>query len=97
MTETAEKCLPNCLRALCYALGFALWFYDTVDAADCLRPNFFRPVGGLLSVGDIIFVVGRHETGIDGRPPVGAAQLLVTEAGAYTVVVPMCATPRIVS
>ena len=97
MTETAEKCSPKCLRELCSTAGFSLWYYDAVDAANCLRPNFFRPVGCLLCVGDIIFVVGRHETGIAGRPPVGAAQLLVTEAGAHTVVVPMCATPRIVS
>ena len=89
MADDTKQCYFRNLHVLSYTAGFTHWYYKPTDAANCLRSNYFKKACDMLTVGDIIFAVG--------SAPLGAVQLLVTESGAHTVVVPMCATPGVVS
>ena len=90
MANATKQCDFRNLHVLAYSAGFTHWCYKPTDAANCLRSNYFNRACDMLTVGDIIVAVG--------RAPLGAVQLLVTESGLDSVVVvPMCATPGVVS
>lgn len=90
MANATKQCDFRNLYVLAYIAGFTHWCYKPTDAANCLRSNYFNKACDMLTVGDIIVAVG--------RAPLGAVQLLVTKSGLDSVVVvPMCATPGVVS
>ncbi|MQX35477.1 hypothetical protein [Roseospira navarrensis] len=74
--------VPQDLSVLCYANGFTLWHYTTVDTGTAMAAaNYFDPAGPYVRVGDVMVC----NTDTDGTPAAAFYRVSANTGGAVSV------------